>query len=87
MRDAVRADGGDDPVIRSPLGVAKGSVTGQHVDFQLRLTAAGLGDRIRFNPRMATDHHNQVSTHALLRKRALSGQGLARCRHRHGARL
>lgn len=36
---------------------------------------------------MATDHHNQVSTRALLRKRALSGQGLARCSHRHGARL
>ncbi|BAJ27489.1 hypothetical protein KSE_16640 [Kitasatospora setae KM-6054] len=59
----------------------------EDVDYQLRLAEAGFADRIRFDPRMATDHHDHLGARALLYKSALSGQGLARCRTLHGARL
>ncbi|MFG2697211.1 hypothetical protein [Kitasatospora sp. NPDC048407] len=59
----------------------------EDVDYQLRLVAAGFAGRICFDPRMSTDHHDHLGTGALLRKSALSGQGLARCRTLHGTRL
>ncbi|GGR02023.1 hypothetical protein [Kitasatospora griseola] len=59
----------------------------EDVDYQLRLAAAGLANQIRFDPCMATDHHDHLDARALLRKSALSGQGLARCRTSHGTRL
>ncbi|MFI9780801.1 hypothetical protein ACIHCV_40140 [Streptomyces sp. NPDC051956] len=59
----------------------------EDVDFQLRLTAGGLADRIRFDPQMTTDYHDQLTARSLLRMSVLSGQGLAGCRHLHGPRL